>query len=63
MAVALTAEQEREQANTGTKAVAESHRFDEAALERWMQANVAGTPARWRCASSRVASPTRPISW
>ncbi|MBW8814850.1 MAG: phosphotransferase family protein [Caulobacterales bacterium] len=38
----LTAEQEREQLNTGTKAVAESHRFDEAALERWMVANVAG---------------------
>ncbi|HET6971659.1 MAG TPA: phosphotransferase family protein [Phenylobacterium sp.] len=38
----LTAEQEREQLNTGTKPVAESHRFDEAALERWMIANVAG---------------------
>jgi aminoglycoside phosphotransferase (APT) family kinase protein len=38
----LTPEQEREQANTGTKPVAESHRFDEASLERWMQANVAG---------------------
>ncbi|HEV7386392.1 MAG TPA: phosphotransferase, partial [Phenylobacterium sp.] len=36
------AEQEREQLNTGTKAVAESHRFDEASLDRWMQANVAG---------------------
>ena len=36
------AEQEREQLNTGTKAVAESHRFDEAALARWMEANVAG---------------------
>src|SRR3954466_11661688 len=38
----IDAEQEREQANTGTKAVAESHRFDEAALERWMAANVEG---------------------
>jgi aminoglycoside phosphotransferase (APT) family kinase protein len=36
------AEQEREALNTGTKAVAESHRFDEAALARWMTANVAG---------------------
>jgi aminoglycoside phosphotransferase (APT) family kinase protein len=36
------AEQAREQANTGTKPVAESHRFDEASLERWMKANVAG---------------------
>src|SRR6185295_4882930 len=38
----LTPEQAREQANTGTKAVAESHRFDEAALERWLVANVEG---------------------
>jgi aminoglycoside phosphotransferase (APT) family kinase protein len=36
------AEQEREQLNTGTKAVVESHRFDEASLDRWMQAHVAG---------------------
>jgi aminoglycoside phosphotransferase (APT) family kinase protein len=36
------AEQEREQLNTGTKPVADSHKFDEAALHRWMQANVAG---------------------
>jgi len=36
------AEQEREQLNTGTKPVAETHRFDEAALARWMTANVAG---------------------
>ena len=28
--------------HTGTKEVAESHRFDEAALERWMAANVEG---------------------
>nr|MEA2799352.1 hypothetical protein [Phenylobacterium sp.] len=40
--MADAAEQEREQLNTGTKAVAESHRFDEASLDRWMQANVAG---------------------
>lgn len=36
------AEQQREQLNTGTKEVAESHRFDEAALAAWMQANVEG---------------------
>ncbi|MFT4934819.1 MAG: aminoglycoside phosphotransferase (APT) family kinase protein [Pseudoalteromonas distincta] len=36
------AEQEREQLNTGTKDVAESHRFDEARLAAWMQANVEG---------------------
>src|SRR5437879_1041718 len=36
------AEQEREQLNTGTKPVAESHRFDEASVDRWMRANVAG---------------------
>ena len=41
-AAAEAAEQAREQANTGTKEVAESHRFDEASLLRWMQANVAG---------------------
>jgi aminoglycoside phosphotransferase (APT) family kinase protein len=38
----LTPEQEREQANTGTKAVAESHKFDEASLARWLEANVEG---------------------
>ena len=37
-----TAEQEREAANSGTKAVAESHRFDEAKLLAWMQIHVAG---------------------
>jgi len=37
-----TAEQAREAANTGTKEVAESHRFDEAALARWLEANVEG---------------------
>ncbi len=42
MAEAIAAEQEREQLNTGTKAVAETHRFDEAALARWMEANVEG---------------------
>lgn len=36
------AEQEREKLNTGTKEVAESHRFDEARLAAWMQANVEG---------------------
>ena len=36
------AEQEREQLNTGTKPVAESHRFDEARLAEWMQAHVEG---------------------
>jgi aminoglycoside phosphotransferase (APT) family kinase protein len=38
----LTAEQEREQLNSGTKDVAEAHRFDEAKLFAWMQANVEG---------------------
>ncbi|WP_293677289.1 phosphotransferase [uncultured Phenylobacterium sp.] len=42
MAEAVAAEQAREQANTGTKEVAENHRFDQAALERWMQTNVEG---------------------
>ncbi|MFC3079002.1 phosphotransferase [Phenylobacterium terrae] len=42
MAVIDAAEQQREQLNTGTKEVAESHKFDEAALDRWMQANVEG---------------------
>lgn len=36
------AEQAREAANTGTKEVAESHRFDEAALQAWMTAHVEG---------------------
>jgi aminoglycoside phosphotransferase (APT) family kinase protein len=40
--MADTAEQEREAANSGTKDVAESHRFDEGALAAWMQANVEG---------------------
>lgn len=40
--MALTAEQQREQLNSGTKAVTESHRFDEASLARWMEAHVEG---------------------
>ena len=40
--MADTAEQQREALNSGTKEVAESHRFDEAALEVWMMANVEG---------------------
>ena len=36
------AEQEREALNSGTKEVAESHRFDEAKLAAWMSANVEG---------------------
>ena len=35
-------ERSRETLNTGTKEVVESHRFDEAALAKWMAANVAG---------------------
>ena len=42
MTEAVTAEQEREALNTGTKDVADSHRFDEASLARWMEANVEG---------------------
>src|ERR1043165_7296115 len=42
MAEAVAPEQARGQANTGTKPVAEAHRFDEASLARWMEANVAG---------------------
>ena len=37
-----TAEQVREQQNTGTKEVVESHKFDESRLHDWMQANVEG---------------------
>jgi len=37
-----SAEQEREQQNTGTKPIAEAHRFDEAKLAAWMEANVEG---------------------
>jgi aminoglycoside phosphotransferase (APT) family kinase protein len=37
-----TAEQEREKLNTGTDEVPEAQRFDEASLESWMKANVAG---------------------
>jgi len=39
---AAAAEQEREALNTGTKPVAERHRFDEARLAVWLQANVEG---------------------
>lgn len=39
---AASAEQEREQLNTGTKPVAETHRFDETRLAAWMEANVEG---------------------
>jgi len=42
MAVAQTAEQEREALNTGTKPIADAHRFDEARLAAWLEANVAG---------------------
>ncbi|HEX4740041.1 MAG TPA: phosphotransferase family protein [Caulobacteraceae bacterium] len=35
-----TEEQAREQLNTGTKPVVESHRFDEGALAEWMKANI-----------------------
>jgi aminoglycoside phosphotransferase (APT) family kinase protein len=41
-ATAAAEERTRAQLNTGTKEVVESHRFDEAALDRWMRANVAG---------------------
>ena len=37
-----TAEQEREALNSGTKSVADSHKFDEARLDAWMKANVEG---------------------
>eukprot|EP01035_Chromulina_nebulosa_P010831 gene10831-14521_t len=44
-AEALAAEQAREQANTGTKDVAETHRFDEGSLLRWLQAVPIEPPA------------------
>ena len=37
-----TDEQDREALNTGTKSVADSHRFDESRLAEWLVANVAG---------------------
>ncbi len=40
--VEATAEQEREQLNTGVKPVADTHRFDEARLADWLAANVEG---------------------
>jgi aminoglycoside phosphotransferase (APT) family kinase protein len=39
---AATAEQEREALNSGTKPVAETHKFDESRLAAWMEANVEG---------------------
>lgn len=39
---AAQAERLREQLNTGVKAVAETHRFDEARLARWMEGHVEG---------------------
>jgi aminoglycoside phosphotransferase (APT) family kinase protein len=39
---AAQAEREREALNSGTKEVAESHRFDESRLAAWMQDNVEG---------------------
>jgi aminoglycoside phosphotransferase (APT) family kinase protein len=38
----VTAEALREQQNSGTKPVEDKHRFDQAALEAWLQANVEG---------------------
>ncbi len=40
--MAISAEQEREQLNTGTREVSEAHRFDPAPLEAWLKANVEG---------------------
>jgi aminoglycoside phosphotransferase (APT) family kinase protein len=37
-----SAEREREALNTGTKPIAESHRFDQSALAAWMTVNVEG---------------------
>src|ERR1700722_8577858 len=39
---AATEERTREVLNTGTKEVAETHKFDEGALASWMTANVEG---------------------
>jgi aminoglycoside phosphotransferase (APT) family kinase protein len=39
---AATAEQQREALNSGTKPVAETHKFDEQRLAAWMEANVEG---------------------
>ena len=39
---AAEAERQREALNSGTKEVAESHRFDESKLDAWMKVNVAG---------------------
>ncbi|HET9159952.1 MAG TPA: phosphotransferase [Caulobacteraceae bacterium] len=42
MADGMSAEQEREKLNTGTEAVPEAQRFDEASLLAWLNANVEG---------------------
>jgi aminoglycoside phosphotransferase (APT) family kinase protein len=42
MADGMTAEQEREQLNTGTEAVPPAQQFDEGSLARWLEANVEG---------------------
>jgi aminoglycoside phosphotransferase (APT) family kinase protein len=42
MADAVAEEQQREALNSGTKDVAESHRFDESRLDAWMKQNVEG---------------------
>ena len=39
---AVTAEQQREALNSGTKPVADSHKFDESRLDAWMKTNVEG---------------------
>jgi aminoglycoside phosphotransferase (APT) family kinase protein len=39
---AATAEQQREALNSGTKPVAETHKFDESRLDAWMKASVEG---------------------
>ena len=41
-AVAAEAERTREATNTGTKPVAETHKFDESRLADWMKANIEG---------------------
>ena len=41
-----TAEQSREQQNTGTKDVADSHKFDQSHLDAWMRDNVEGYAGR-----------------
>ena len=62
MAEVAAAEQERETLNTGTKPIAESHKFDQSRLHDWMAGNVEATPVRWRCDSSRADSRIPPTS-